>query len=257
MSIQEITVTSTIDGSAEPSLLFVPDRQDRVPLLVGLHSWSFARHNQVEAMLPYAQRLGWCLLLPEFRGPNLASNPRAEQACASVRAKQDILDAVRHVTDAFPDRIAMDQVFLLGGSGGGHMALAMAAYAPELWRLVSSWCPITDVAAWHTQNPNYVAGMERCCGGPPATAMAEYRCRSPVSYAAGIAKAHVHIYHGKWDESVPFTHSLQLYTSVLDADPDARVYLTIFDGGHELLYDTAFSSFERLLTGASASLISR
>lgn len=47
----------------------------------------------MEAYLPYAERLNWHLLLPEFRGPNLAQNPNCQDACGSPKAKQDILDA--------------------------------------------------------------------------------------------------------------------------------------------------------------------
>ena len=41
------------------------------------------------------------------------------------------------------------RIYLIGGSGGGHMALMMAQAAPELWAGVSAWVPISDLAAWH------------------------------------------------------------------------------------------------------------
>lgn len=253
--MKRITVTSSLDGSAEPSLLYVPRGQKKIPLVVGLHSWSFNLDNQVASMLPYAKKLRWALLLPEFRGNNLPRNPRGRQACASELAKQDIVDAVDRVTVDHAEVIDRERIFLLGGSGGGHMALAMAGYRPDLWRMVSAWCPITDLVAWHGQNPGYVPGIEACCGGKPHEVPAEYQQRSPLSHIETISRATVFIYHGKWDKSVPFTHSLNLYQSVIAFKPDAKVYLSIFDGGHELLYAEAFASFVKALNAAEASRI--
>ncbi|HRV05256.1 MAG TPA: hypothetical protein P5025_09515 [Candidatus Ratteibacteria bacterium] len=49
--IEEILVTSSIDGSREPSLLWRCEEQP-APLLVGLHTWSADRHNQVDTFFP-------------------------------------------------------------------------------------------------------------------------------------------------------------------------------------------------------------
>lgn len=255
-SMSEILVPSSLDGSVEPSLLHLPPDDGLVPLVVGLHSWSFDRSNQVERMLPYVQKLGWALLLPEFRGPNLVTNPHAPKACASELAKQDIIDAVEFVCEEHANSIDTDHIFLLGGSGGGHMALCMAAYRPELWKMVSSWCPITDVARWHSENANYVPGMEACCGGPPKAVPEEYERRSPTSRVDDIARANVFVYHGRWDASVPCRHSLDLYTTLVERHPEANVYLSIFDGSHELLYDVAFRSFEQTVESKRSSGIS-
>ena len=53
----EFYVKSTIDGSAQPSLFFSAEGNGR-PLLVGLHTWSFDRHNH-QMLLPLAERLGF------------------------------------------------------------------------------------------------------------------------------------------------------------------------------------------------------
>ena len=161
--MKEIEVVSTIDGSPEKCLFYYPEGEICAPLAVGLHTWSYDRFNQENDMLPFCAKRKWALLLPEFRGPNLDGNPRAFQACASLKARQDVLDAVSFVKRACG--IDSSNIFLLGGSGGGHMALMMAAYAPKLWKGVSSWVPITDLAAWRTQNPNYQRHVEACCGG--------------------------------------------------------------------------------------------
>ena len=95
--MQEILIPSSVDSSLQPSLFFHPSPGKNVPLVVGLHTWSFDRFNQQNTYLPLCQQYGWALLLPEFRGPNLQSNPIAKLACGSTTARQDIFDAIRAV----------------------------------------------------------------------------------------------------------------------------------------------------------------
>jgi len=238
MHMEEILVRSSIDGSMQPSLFHKTVSNGRRPLLVGLHTWSADRFNQEKNMLPFAEELGWNLLLPEFRGPNLCSNPIGAEACGSILAKQDIIDAVEYVLANY--EIDEKSIYLLGGSGGGHMALLMAAYKPLLWKAVASFCPITDLAKWYYDNPNYTPHIHYCCGGKPeGENMKEYIERSPVSYIDKIAESNTKIFHGKYDKSVPFTHSLDLYYDLSHKYPKSRVFLDIFDGGHELRLDDA------------------
>ena len=72
--LREVEIQSTVDGSLEPSLVHCPEGVESAPLLVGLHTWSCDRFNQVEEMLPRCRERGWALVLPEFRGRNLVGN---------------------------------------------------------------------------------------------------------------------------------------------------------------------------------------
>ena len=71
----------------QPSLFYKSETSEKRPLLVGLHTWSHDRYNQINNMLPYAQKYDFNLLLPEFRGDNLKKNPICTQACGSIYAK--------------------------------------------------------------------------------------------------------------------------------------------------------------------------
>lgn len=250
--MQEIEIVSTFDGSRQPVLFEAAQGQMPRPLLVGLHTWSAERHNQEEILLPLARARNWNLLLPEFRGPNLVSNPDGGKACGSAAAKQDILDAVAYVQK---NNFCTEAIFLYGGSGGGHMALLMAGANPKLWTAVSAWCPITDVCAWREQNKNYRPHIEHCCGGVPdesETIAHSYRERSPIFYAAQIADSTTFIHHGKWDVSVPFSHSVNLYGEITRLKTDAKVFLEIFDGAHEAHAQRAVNWFETFLESKCA-----
>ena len=245
----EITVTSRVDGSREPSLLHLPAGSDPFPLVVGLHTWSHDRFNQADALLPYCRERRWALLLPEFRGPNLAANPRASHACGSEVARQDVLDAVDAVLAGYP--LDPAKVFLLGGSGGGHMALLLAASAPLRWKGVSAWVPITDLSTWFDENTDYAANLAACCGGNPGDGPdvdREYRERSPISHLEELANATLSLHHGRFDPVVPYRQSWRLALE-LERLGAPRFFFEIFDGGHDIRYDCAFAWFDRLVAG--------
>ena len=55
LGMAELNIASTIDGSMEPSLFYYPEGCGNVPLVVGLHTWSAERTNQVSRMLPFCK----------------------------------------------------------------------------------------------------------------------------------------------------------------------------------------------------------
>ncbi len=232
MEQKEIFIYSTPDGTMQPSLFYKSESKEKRPLLVGLHTWSFDRFNQINNMLPFCEKYDFNLLLPEFRGPNLDSNPLCTQACGSDLAKQDIKNAIDYLVHN--DEIDADNIFLLGLSGGGHMALLMAGMCPEYFKAIGAFVPITDLTKWVAENPEYAPHVLACCGNED-----EMRKRSPITYLDTIAKANLKLFHGKYDSVVPVTQSITLFNAIMEKHPTASVYLDIFDGGHEIDMQTA------------------
>ncbi len=224
MEQREILVKSTLDNTNQPSLFYKANGENR-PLLVGLHTWSYDRFNQVDNMLPYAEKYDFNLLLPDFRGCNLAGNPQREKACGSKYAVQDVIDAIDFVKINYG--IDEKNVFVLGASGGGMMALLLAGKHPEKFKAVGAFVPVCDLVEWQTRG--YGEHIRACCGTEE-----EMLNRSPISYIDGIAKANVKIFHGKFDHVVPKEQSIKLYFDILKKYPDAKVYYDIFDGKHEM-----------------------
>lgn len=230
--MQELLVKSSIDGSMQPVLFKKAKGEEKRPLLVVLHTWSCTRNDPVYRAEPFADEQNFNILLPEFRGPNLVTNPNCNDACASPKARQDVLDAIDYVVNNF--EVDTDNILLFGCSGGGHMALIMAGIAPDLFRAVAAFVPITNLAKWYTENEKYAPHVKACCG-----TKAEMLRRSPVSFMDGIAKANVKIFAGKYDKTVPVAHSEDFYYNMKKKYPDAKIYLDIFDGGHDMDYDLA------------------
>lgn len=223
----ELKIKSGIDGSIQPSI-FIPAKGKHRPMIVGLHTWSYDRFNPISLMLPYAEKYDFNLLCPEFRGPNLVNNPHREDACASLLARGDIKDAIDACIDEYD--VDSDNIFLIGMSGGGHMALMMAGYCPEYFKAVSAIVPICDLSLWHDQNKNYSGHVAACCSSSRAIMLE----RSPISHVDKIAQANLKIFHGKYDPVVPVSQSISFYNRLIEMHPDARVYLDIFDGKHEI-----------------------
>ena len=145
-----------------------------------------------------------------------------------MSAKQDIKDAIDYLIANEP--VDAENVFLLGLSGGGHMALLMAGFCPEYFKAIGAFVPITDLAKWSVENPKYGKHVHDCCGDDEK----ELALRSPISYVDTIAQANLKLFHGKFDSVVPFTQSTELYNRIFEKYPTARVFLDIFDGGHQI-----------------------
>ena len=119
------------------------------------------------------------------------------------------------------------------------MALLMAGFCLELFKAVGAYVPITDLEKWTKQNPDYRDHVLACCGNDAG----EMKKRSPMNYADNIAKANLKIFHGKFDPVVPVSQSEELYSRITEKHPDSRVFLDIFDGGHEIDMETAMYWF--------------
>ena len=218
--MRTVSIVSSRDGTEQKALFYAPPEaapapgSTPVPLLVALHTWGGDYQQLAEA--PKDRR--WAMITPDFRGPNIRP-----EACASPLAIQDVLDAVAFAqTQA---RIDEARIYLVGQSGGGHMALMMAAQAPALWAGVSSWVPISDLLAWRRFHMAgvYCRNMDSVCGGAPGTVVAdkEYYARSPIHIlpaAKGVAldiNAGIHDGHVG---SVPISHSLNAFNVLAEAN---------------------------------------
>ena len=214
-------VKSTFDGSLQPCYFYAPEKakDEAVPLVVGLHTWSYTWQN-VANYVPayaYAKAHGWAMVGPNFRGRN--DHP---EACGGEAAVQDIVDAVEFAKRTV--KIDAKRVYIIGGSGGGHMTLLMAGRHPEIWAGCVAFCPITDLARWHADSmldhpgreTGYAKMLEGACGGMPSDRADEYRRRSPLAWLDRAKDAGIPIYiatgiHDGWKGSVPVGHAFRAY----------------------------------------------
>ena len=211
------------DGSQQPTLYWSPELPEgkRAPLLVALHTWS-GDYRQAEGEAKYAEwclQNGWIFLHPNFRGPNWTP-----EALGSDLMIADIRAAVEWAKR----ETAVDEsrIYAIGVSGGGHATQLLAGRLPEIWAGISSWCGISDLAAWHVETTtagrkNYADHIEAAIGGSPDatdTTIAEVSHRSPLTWLENASGVPLDLNHGITDGrggSVPFTHSLRAFNAVV------------------------------------------
>ena len=237
VKFEEWQLISSMDNTLQPALFHRAASAEKRPLLVGLHTWSYDRYNQRDNLLPVAEKYDFHLLLPEFRGPNLVSNPDRLKACGSEFVVRDIIDTIEYAKT----QCAVDQsnIFLLGASGGGQAALLTAAFYPEIFKAVGAFVPVCDLKKWSEYSEYYGKQVRACCGDSEE----EMQKRSPCNYAAQLTKVNLKIFHGKYDRVVPVEQSIKLYFKMMEIDPKSRTFFEIFDGGHEMNVDSAIAWF--------------
>ena len=242
LRLSQVSVPSSLDGAAQPIIIGVPETPcaTPTPLLVGLHTWSADVRQQTQALGPLCAQCGWLMVLPNFRGPNLTSNPEAHLAGGSPAAQRDIADAVAYMRAEH--EVDARRIYLIGGSGGGHMSLLMAGKYPDLWAGVSAWCPISSLREWHEQGNSYAPHVEAVCGGAPGASAEvdfEYERRSPRTFITNAASTHVRISHGDKDRCIYVAQTWRTYEKLLDLPH--RVEFYSWNGGHEIINEWGFA----------------
>ena len=211
------------DRSMQPAQVQFAESGDPRPLVVALHTWSFGYDSSCENYAELCRKYDLHLIYPHFRGPNWTPD-----ALGSDLAVADIASAVNFMRET----VAVDpeRVYLIGGSGGGHMTLLMLGRHPEVFAAGAAFCPITDLSRWHADSlaehpgrgKGYAKMMESACGGTPAEKPEEYASRSPLTWLAGAKAQNVPAYictgiHDGWWGSVPVGHSFRGFNALADA----------------------------------------
>lgn len=228
LNLQPIEYSATSDHTMQPAMLLRAADSAPRPLLVILHTWSADWKQNMNPYFEQAAARDWHAIAPNFRGPN-----RHPDACGSVKAMQDIIDAVTFAKGSLA--VDADRVYLVGGSGGGHMTLQTASHHSRHFAAASAWCPITDLSAWHREHvkegqpDGYARNIEASVGGKPGDSEQvdrELRARSPLFHITGTAKLPLDINHGVHDGkrgSVPFRHSVDAFNALAEYHGTAKV----------------------------------
>jgi pimeloyl-ACP methyl ester carboxylesterase len=180
-----------------------------------------------------AVKRSWLLVCPQFRGPNLDSNPEAPQTGGSLLAQHDIMDAVKYMRAAYT--VDPRRIYLVGSSGGGHMACLMACKHPDVFAAATAWCPITDLREWWAQGDAYARHIEAVCGGKPGASPEvdfEYLRRSGRTFITNAANTHLLIGHGDKDQTIYPEQSWNTFR-LLSGLPAHGVVFESWSAGHE------------------------
>lgn len=218
--IKSVNYPCSFDDSKQRALVWFAKGDKPRPLIVVLHTWSC----NFQKALPYAEpavKYNFHMIAPDFRGRNNAGKYLSMGSDAAV---EDIVSAVEWMKKRA--NVDPDKIYLMGGSGGGHMALLAAGRHPEIWAGVSVWCPITDLKKWcefHKGN-GYGKHIIDTLHGDPRTeggAAKEAAKRSPVTWLENAKNVNIDIGTGINDGHtgpVPIDHSLNAFNILAGED---------------------------------------
>ena len=266
MQIKTVNYLSRLDNTMQPALFRAAGSSEARPLVVCLHTWSADLTQDPGKYFERAAKRDWHCIYPNFRGPNW--NP---EACGSDLVVSDIECAVEFVCREV--KVDENRIYIVGGSGGGHCTLLLAARRPDIWAAASAWCPISDIAKWHLFSNTdgfqcYAEHIRQACGGNPQQDKAAFEQamhRSPVTYLADavnrcIIDIGTGIHDGHTRFSVPVSHSVEAFNMlageserISEADIDVMVKDEIIP--EHLRYtgepDPAYGPYEVLLRRTS------
>ncbi|MBT5876891.1 MAG: prolyl oligopeptidase family serine peptidase [Candidatus Latescibacteria bacterium] len=224
-----ISVTSSMDGTEQPSYLILPPGFEPdgapVPVVVSLHTWSGNLEQRNADLEAAVGERGWIYLFPDFRGVN----DHAE-ACASELSRRDVIDALDWVMAHYP--VDAEKVYLTGMSGGGYMTLAMVERYPDRWTAASAWVPLSDLRSWYDfhARDGYGEMTRSCVGGDPGKdpgVVEEMIRRSPIHQLSQARDVAIDINAGRFDghngASIPVWHSLAAFNAIAESQGASMV----------------------------------
>jgi pimeloyl-ACP methyl ester carboxylesterase len=233
---QELLMPSSFDSSTQKAYVCFSKKSTPQPLVISLHSWS-GDYRQNDPLAKLIADNEWHYVHPDFRGPN--NNPLA---CVSQAVLRDIDDAIAFaISNANVDQ---ENIFVVGGSGGGLACCAFALSSRHPVRSYIAWVPITDLAAWYHQcknrNLKYAADIESVFKNSTDFYKSASE-RSPMTMPIKNRNMRLHIFAGirdGYDGSVPISHSLLFFNRLCDAFEDSDSAINCSDITSLLSRDT-------------------
>ncbi|HYQ81059.1 MAG TPA: S9 family peptidase [Anaeromyxobacteraceae bacterium] len=225
------------DGLSIPAWLYLPPRAawpGRRPVVVSWHGGPEAQERPWFGPLYQflAVEMGLAVLAPNVRGSagygkaylSMDDGVKRERALADVGATLDFV-AARPELD--PARVAVH-----GGSYGGYLTLATAAFHPERIRAAVDVVGISSLVSFLQNTSEYRRDLRRAEYGDerdPAVRAVLERI-SPLG-KVGAIRAALFVQQGRNDPRVPQSEAEQIVKAVRDAGREVW-YLLALDEGH-------------------------
>lgn len=189
--------------------------EESKPLVVSLHAW-VDDYSKPDPLSILVSDENWNYIHPDFQGPNWTKD-----ACLSQKALSDIDTAIDYAIKH--GSVDMDNIFVVGASGGGYAALGSYLRSKHQVKGFQSWVPISDLTAWYYQslsrNYEYAEHILKCTSDGEILDLQAAKERSPLFWEIkGSPTGTLDIYAGIKDGysgSVPLSHSILFYNRLV------------------------------------------
>ena len=221
------------DGVSIPAWLYLPKGPGKHPVVISWHGGPEAQERPT--FQPLAQLLvrgGIAVLLPNVRGS--AGYGKAFLAMDDGVRREQALGDIGATLDFVASRADLDagRVGVYGGSYGGYMVLATAAFYPARIRSAVDIVGISSIPTFLESTAPYRRDLRRAEYGDerdPAVRAVQERI-SPLNRVADISAA-LYVIQGKNDPRVPQSEAEQIVAAVRGKGKDVW-YLLALDEGH-------------------------
>lgn len=189
------------------------------PLVVYAHGGPWVRDTW--GFDPDVQLLtsrGYAVFQPNYRGSTGYSRKVSKDDEFEFRKMHDdVTDGVKHLVAQ--GVIDGKRLAIFGGSFGGYLAVAGAAFEPDLYRCAVTFAGVFDwkqmIRQHWASSPddkfNYDYLLQKL--GDPEKQQERFEANSPIRHVAAI-KAPVYVIHGKLDTTVDYRQSTKLLTEL-------------------------------------------
>jgi len=221
------------DGVQIPALLYRPKLPGPRPVVIVWHGGPEAQERPV--FQPLAQLLvegGVAVLLPNVRGSS--GYGKAYQAMDDGTRREEALGDIGATLDFIAGQADLDasRVAAYGGSYGGFLTLATAAFYPDRVRAAVDVVGISSIPTFLESTAAYRRDLRRAEYGDerdPAVRAVQERI-SPLG-RAGAIRASLFVIQGRNDPRVPQTEAEQIVAAVRRGGHEVW-YLLALDEGH-------------------------
>ena len=232
---------------------FIPrnlDRKQKAPLVVLIHGGVHSNHmtggaanaaNIVRELIGQ----GYVVVAPDYRGSTGYGSAYAKAIDYGGKENDDILAARNWMIERYPF-IDPARVGLVGWSHGGMIALFNIFLHPEAYACAYAGEPVSDLLERRKYLKSMPETIAESAGEAAAKDDEEYRRRSPVTWAAELAKPL--LVHGNTsDETVHVIEVQRLVEALQAAGPDFqyKIYEAAPGGHHFNRIDTKLARDSR------------
>lgn len=204
----------SFDGESVPYWLFTPPAEPPWPVVVEIHGGPEAQRRPIwNPLVQYLVGAGYAVAMPNVRG-STGYGKRYEHL-DDVRLR---LDSVRDVV-ALHDELGADErldtsrTVLYGGSYGGYMVLACAAFHPERWAAGIVVVGISSLVTFLENTSEWRRAFREREYGSLARDREFLTRVSPLTHVDRI-RTPLFLVHGANDPRVPLSEARQLHAAL-------------------------------------------